>query len=113
MAAPSAPLQLGPCEAHDRRIRLLQEADADRRAARLVSHGQRKAQVRDGRRPPRLAAPRGPIRFVSANPLCAAALKDELEHGVAFAEADFVGVQEHRTRGLYREGLAKWLQQKQ
>ncbi len=94
-----SPCVLSPGQAFQRRERILDEAERRLRDRRAAGRMLERRQRRNGQRPPRQCGRKGEVLIVSANVGGAGPLRNELQAGSLFNDADFVTVQEHKLCG--------------
>ncbi len=93
------PCRLTPAEAHANREHQIEAHRRRLQQRRAEARQLQKEMVRNGTRPKRERRRKGKVRFVTANVNCVDRLHEEISHGVVFKDADFLLIQETRTRG--------------
>ncbi len=104
----AAPPPMTPDDAHRRRMQWRTEKAEALSLRRAESRVLAKTQIQQGRRPrkPRLRG--GTTTFITANPNTAENVKDEIENGTVFKQADYLLLQEMKIAGETKDAFIRW-----
>jgi hypothetical protein len=93
---------LTPQQAHERRVRMIDEAAAARQAVKGFRRARAREQEKGGLRPRRSRAGRATVSFATVNITAVDRLREEIQRDGELAEVDYIAIQE---LGLHGEAV--------